>query len=277
MKAAHSTRHGFLGIGRMAEVILRALLKAGILRPHQVMVSRQSAEELRKIARNLRVSPASHNSKLAASSQVVWLGIKPYQAAAVLKEIAPHLPKDATILSMMAGISTAFIQKRLGKKWPVVRLMPNTPAAVGAGMTGVFFTASVRPQMKKFILKALGALGEVSLCNDERDLDAITGLSGSGVAFVYEFCRAMIDGGVKSGLSLKASLQIARQTFFGAAQMLRQSGRDPAELVAQVVSKGGTTEAGLKLLRRRKLDAAIAQAVVAATRRARALRKENEK
>lgn len=268
---------GFLGIGRMAEVILRALLDKKILNSSQVRVSRQNPRELQRISRQLKVKTTTDNRELVRLSQVIWLGVKPYQAKEVLRQIAPHLSHDTIIISMMAGISTRFIQKTLGQRLPIIRLMPNTPAAVGSGLTGVYFNPATSPNIKKWLIQALQSIGQTALCANEKDLDAITGLSGSGVAFVYEFCRAMIQGGKKSGLSEKVAMAIAGQTLLGAAKMLQNSGREPSALIAQVVSKGGTTEAGLKTLKKHHADQAIAAAVVAATQRAKALRKENER
>lgn len=276
-KRSSSYRYGFIGIGRMAEVILRSMLRARIVRPQEVIVSRNSRSQLQRIARDLKVSTTTDNRQVAQSCPLIWIGVKPYHASAILEEIRPHLRKNATVLSMMAGISTAFIKRFLGSAASVIRLMPNTPALLGIGMTGVYFPASTSLATRSQVRRILEAMGKIIICTREADLDIITGLSGSGVAFVYHLIQGLIAGGEKAGLSSSDSRAVALQTLLGAAHMLQHSGQAPQSLVAQVVSKGGTTEAGLKILQQRKTAAALSEAVRAAARRAKTLREENER
>src|SRR5262249_2652842 len=154
-----------------------------------------------------------------------------------------YLSKRSTVLSMMAGISTRTMRNLLGPDPGLVRLMPNTPALLGAGMTGVFFPPGTATATQKSVIKILAALGEAVLVRSEARLDAVTGLSGSGPAFVYYLAQAMIDGGLHSGLKLAEARTMAYQTLLGATRMLQETQLSPEQLISQVVSKGGTTEA----------------------------------
>ena len=269
-------RFGFLGAGKMAQAILRGLLRSGLVRPEEILISRSSAEAVEKLTRELNVAGTTDNRILAARCSWIWLGIKPFQAAEVLPQIAKHLSPKSTVLSIMAGISTRSLRFHLGRGPALVRLMPNTPALLGAGITGVFSPKGTPPATRKTVEKFLRVLGEVVIVSRETELDAVTGLSGSGPAFVYELAIGMIEGGLRSGLKLEEARLLAAQTLLGAARMLQESGHGPEALIAQVVSKGGTTEAGLKVLRKKKTREQLAAAILAASRRAAEIKEQNE-
>jgi len=278
MKSFHSSyRFGFIGIGRMAEVILRGMLRAEICRPEEVLVSSTNSAALKKIQRELKVHVTMDNREVASRSKFLWIGVKPFQSEQVLSQIAPDMAKDSMVISMMAGVSLSFLKAYLGSKPALVRIMPNTPCLVGAGMTGVYFPKSSPAPRRKILLEILKSLGEVHLCEREIDLDAVTGLSGSGVAFVYEAAQGLIEGGIASGLTPAASRQVAIQTLLGAGEMLKHSVLAPSQLVEQVVSKKGTTEAGLKVLRKKHWLSVLAQAVQKASDRARQIREEKNR
>jgi pyrroline-5-carboxylate reductase len=271
-KSKTPAQHGFIGCGRMAEIILSAMLSAKIVAPARVIVSRRSAAALKRIKSRLKVKTTTDNREAAAKVSMVWIGVKPAQAETVLKEIRPVIGPKTTVVSMMAGVPIRSLHRHLGNTVSVVRLMPNTPALLGAGATGVYFSAMVPHAVRASIKKIFGTLGEVEVLSREDLLDAVTGLSGSGPAFVYEFAEGMIQGGVKSGLSAAQARGLALQTLWGAGQMLKKSGLKPEALIRQVVSKGGTTEAGLKAMKKNRTRDGVARAVLAATRRARAIR-----
>jgi pyrroline-5-carboxylate reductase len=170
---------------------------------------------------------------------------------------------------MMAGIPTSMLRKFLQKKLPILRIMPNTPALLGQGATGVYFTPGFPRSLQKKLTLALQDLGQVVRLKNERQFDAVTGLSGSGPAFVYLVAQGFMAGGKAAGLSSEQSRSLAIQTLRGATAMLGGTGQHPNELIAQVVSKGGTTEAGLKVLKKFKVERGIQGAVVKAAKRAR--------
>ncbi len=272
-----SYRFGFIGLGRMAEAMLRGLLSSGLASPGEILASRTSAAALRKLAQRHKIAVTADNREVARRCQMVWIGVKPYQAGAVLNEIRSSLNPRATILSMMTGVSTQFLRRRLGPRPHLIRLMPNTPCLLGAGMTGIFFPRGTPPKIKKMVSNIMNSLGRSLVVLAETDLDAVTGLSGSGVAFLYALAEGLINGGKKSGLSIPAATILAYQTFLGASRMLLESGKPPRALIDQVVTKRGTTEAGLKVLKRKAAENILAEAVVKATARAREIRKDNDR
>jgi pyrroline-5-carboxylate reductase len=269
MKKNKIYQHGFIGCGKMGQIILQALLKNQRVKACDVLVSRRNKAELKKIRARFKVSTTEKNISVAQSSRILWLGIKPLQAEAVLKEIAPHLRPGTAIVSMMAGVSTATLQKYLGRRRPMLRIMPNTPALLGMGVTGIYFTKGFPGSTQKDLKSLLKSLGEVALLKNEKQFDAVTGLSGSGPAFIYSIAQGFIAGGRASGLSTVQAKALAIQTLWGTSAMLRETQKDPEELIAQVVSKGGTTEAGLKVLKKLRIVNGIEGAVKAATRRSR--------
>lgn len=277
MKSSHSKyRFGFLGLGRMAEVILQGLLRQKIASPKDILVSRRLAPALKKIARKYKVATTQDNHQIANECHFIWIGLKPFQVPHALDKLKESLNPRATILSMMAGVSIRTLRKHLGKKIPIIRLMPNTPALLGEGATGLYFSPQTPIKTRSLVKKILNSLGETITVSRERDLDAVTGLSGSGPAFVYTLVQGMIEGGVKSGLNVAQSRHLTLQTFLGAVKLLRKSGEKSQTLIHHVVSKGGTTEAGLKELKKAKTAQSISRAVQAATRRSSQIRKELE-
>lgn len=276
MKKTPTYRHGFLGAGKMAQALLKGLLKSGLAKPQEILVSRKSKSELARLGRELKVATTEDNRELAAQCRWIWLGIKPFQAQEVLTDIAAALSKDAVVLSMLAGISSKTLRQHLGSSPALVRFMPNTPALIGQGMTGVFFEKRVKPATRSETLRILGALGETLEVKNETLLDAVTGLSGSGPAFVYYLADALAEGGRQAGLKQEEARRLAYQTLRGAVGLLQSTGLAPEALIAQVVSKGGTTEAGLKVLAKAKVAQKVSQAVARASARATEIKEQNE-
>ncbi len=239
------------------------------------MLCRRSTPALKKLGKTLGVATTIDSQALAEQCRFLWIGVKPYQITEALNGIQPHLHENTTVISMAAGISCRALRKHLGKKVPLVRIMPNTPALVGEGATGVYFS-KVSPQVVQLITQSLQAVGSVTVLSKEHDLDAVTGLSGSGPAFVYALAEGLIQGGIASGLKPDASRRLALQTLKGAVTMLQNTQASPQSLINQVVSKKGTTEAGLKVLKKRRVVDSLRDAVLAATQRSQTLRKELE-
>lgn len=267
---------GFIGLGRMAEVILQAMIQNKITSPKKVIVSRRSKAQLRKIQQRIGVQVSMDNSEVARQSRFLWIGVKPFQADGVLAEISSSVGPKHTVLSMMAGLSCKYLKKRLGVGPKLVRLMPNTPALLGGGMTGVYFPSGTPAKTQKKVKQILSTLGEVMVVRREADLDTVTGLSGSGPAFVYAMAEGLIQGGIDCGLSAKQARVLAIETLQGATQMLKKTGLAPEKLIKQVVSKGGTTEAGLKIMKKLRTVESITEAVTAATKRAQSIREDTE-
>ncbi len=274
-KQIYSYTHGFLGFGRMAEVLLRAMLQNNKVQKEDILLCRRSNTALKKLGKELEVATTTDAKVLTEQCRFLWIGVKPYQIAEALNGIQNHLHRDSIVLSMAAGISCKALRKYLGKKVPIVRIMPNTPALVGEGATGIYFSR-VPSKIIQYIKQSLQTVGSIVVLSKEHQLDAVTGLSGSGPAFVYSLAEGLIQGGIASGLNPTVSRQLALQTLKGAVAMLQKTKKSPHDLIDQVVSKKGTTEAGLKILKKRRVEESLQSAVLAATHRSQALRKELE-
>jgi pyrroline-5-carboxylate reductase len=262
---------GFLGAGNMAGALAKGLLATKQFRPRDVWASDADAGQLRRFARAYGVGRADDNATLVAGSEIVMLAVKPQVMAAVLDEIRPAMTRKHLFVSIAAGIPTTRLETGLGGRARVVRAMPNTPALVGAGMTVVVRGAHASVADARRAAALFGGVGEVVRVSDEALMDAVTGLSGSGPAYVYRFAEGLIAGAIKEGLAEGVARRLTYQTIRGAAVMLQETGRSPDDLRAMVSSPGGTTLAGLGVLDERGFVDAVAAAVAAATRRGREL------
>lgn len=260
---------GFIGAGNMAEALIKGLLAQGYPAGSIVVADPSPArQELMRDRYQVRV--AAGNAAVAAQCRRLVLAIKPQMAAAVVPELAGSLTAEQLVVSILAGTATATLEQLLTGAPRVVRAMPNTPALVGCGATAIcagrFATADD--------LEAAGALFQSvgSVCTvAEAQMDAVTGLSGSGPAYVFSVIEAMADGGVREGLSREIALELATRTVLGAARLVAESGEEPAALRQKVCSPGGTTIAGLTALEDGKLSATLIEAVSRATKRSKEL------
>lgn len=264
---------GILGTGNMAEALIAGLTAKKVLRPQQITGYDISTPHLRSLTRKYKIGARKSAREVTQTSDTILLAVKPQQIKGLLSTIRPFLTKKHLILSIAAGIDTTLLEKFLGKKIKIVRIMPNTPALIGLGAAAFYLNKNCSGKDRAQTQKIFRAAGCVLEVKKESLLDGVTGLSGSGPAFVYEFIEAMIAGGQKMGLKKDMARKLALQTVIGAAQMIRHTGSDPKELTARVASKGGTTLAGLKVLKRTKFGSSVQQCIRAATRRARELRK----
>jgi pyrroline-5-carboxylate reductase len=261
---------GFIGAGNMAGALVNGLLETKRYRPRDLWVSDTEAKQRRRLARTYGVGIAPDNAALVAESAVVVLAVKPQVMHAVLTEIQPLVGRQLFV-SIAAGVPTARLEAGLGRRARVVRAMPNTPALVGAGMTVIVRGRAATSADERLAAAIFGGVGDVVRVRDETLMDAVTGLSGSGPAYVYRFAEGLIEGAVAEGLPEPIARQLAYQTIRGAAVMLQETGRSPADLRAMVTSPGGTTLAGLQTLEARDFATVVADGVRAATRRSREL------
>ena len=262
---------GIIGLGRMGRCMLQGL-QTGAKNPQFLFTTRHD-DTAKKVESELSLTRAASNKKLVEASEVVVIAVKPQNIGEVLDDIAGSVKKDQTIISIVASITIAQIEERLGKGIAVVRAMPNTPAFVGEGMTAfcVGRNAGGRDEERVGeIFKPLGRLLKV----DERHMDAVTGLSGCGPAYIYMVIESLTDGGIKVGLPRELATQLAAQTVLGAAKMLLETGRHPAALKDEVTTPAGCTIDGLMELEEGKLRVTLIKAVVQATKRAKALAKQ---
>lgn len=256
----------------MAQAMIAGLLAKKVLTSRQIAGFDVNPTQLARVRKKFGLRTCRSLRELAATSDIILLSVKPQDIRKVLVDIAGYVVHRHLVISIAAGIDVATLEWSLGKKQKIIRVMPNMPALIGQGASTFYLNSACGPRERKVALKIFSAVGEVAQVKNEKLLDAVTGLSGSGPAFVFTFIEGLIAGGKKSGLTPEMSRKLALQTVIGAAILAQQSSETPQQLTAKVASKGGTTEAGLKVLKRKKFVDTVANCVSAATRRARQLR-----
>ncbi|MEE2677504.1 MAG: pyrroline-5-carboxylate reductase [Myxococcota bacterium] len=264
-----NVRIGFVGGGAMAEALLGGLLAAGVP-AEQLRAADPDATRREHLKQRLAIGTTADNREAVREADAVVVAVKPAVVPGVLAGLGPDTDGPVWI-SIAAGVTLDTLTRGLGGAARVVRAMPNTPALVGAGATGLCGNERAEAADLALARALFESVGVAWQAPDEALLDAVTGLSGSGPAYVFAFLEALIAAGEAQGLPRDAAENLAFQTVFGAAKLAKESSASPAELRQQVSSPGGTTLAGLEALQERGWSDAIAAAVAAATRRAREL------
>jgi len=262
---------GFVGAGNMATALIKGFLATGLYHPDQILASDVDKGKLEALRRRYAIRTTSDNAELLRKVKTVVIAVKPQIIDTVLAELCPAATSRPLFVSIAAGVTTARLEAALGGQVRVLRVMPNTPSLLGKGMSVVARGRFATDADERLGLKLLRTVGDAVPVHDERTMDAVTGLSGSGPAYVYLFAEGLIAGGIASGLPGPLATRLAYQTLTGSAAMLQQTGQTPGALRAMVTSPGGTTAAGLAELERRGFKEAIAAAVAAATRRSQEL------
>lgn len=256
---------GFIGAGMMAEAIARCLLNSGVSRD---AISASDIDEGRRdlFRKELGVAATADNKSVAKSADIIILAVKPFVIFEVLSEISEVLRPQQLVISIAAGVTTRSIESKLPSGVPVIRVMPNTPALIGEGASGLAPGKYAGPANMETALQIFGALGKAVQVTEDK-LDAVTGLSGSGPAYVYMFIESLAEGGIRMGLPRDSAFLLAAQTVLGAARMVLETGDHPAELKARVMTPGGTTIAGVSTLEKCGFRSACIEAVTSATLR----------
>ena len=275
---------GFIGSGKMAAALIKGVLKSGLCKPADITVSDVHTSTAEKLRAETGVTTALSNVEVVAASDIIVLAVKPGDALAAIQSVTTQQMKSSIrgawqggggkgeklLLSIAAGLSIRSLEQAAGEKLRIIRVMPNTPALVLSGASAFALGTQATEEDAEIAEKIFGGVGLAVRVKEEL-LDTVTGLSGSGPAYVYTIIEAMADGGVLMGLPRELALQLAAKTVAGAAEMVLQTGLHPAVLRDQVASPGGTTIAGLEALEAGGLRAALIAAVRAATERATAL------
>ena len=264
-------RIGIIGGGAMAEALIAGLTAQSNAVPPQIHVSDHKTARCAVLAETYHVDAQVGADTFLPRISVLILAVKPAAAAAAMAETAPLLQEGALVLSVVAGLSLARIEKAYPGH-PVIRAMPNTPLAAGAGMSAYACCAASGAAERAAAECILGAAGR-TIEVQEHDLDAVTGLSGSGPAYAFLMIEALTEGGVAAGLKRDTAGLLAAQTLLGAAQMALAGEHSPADLRAAVTSPAGTTAAGLRVMERAGVRSALIEAVLAAAERSRELGK----
>ncbi len=264
---------GFIGAGHMGEALLRGLIASGMCRKDQIIVSDIDPDRLKVMSSSYDVNTTSNNKEVLKRSNVVILAVKPDAIGGVLSEIRGLLTPGKILISIAAGITTSLISEKIMKKVKLVRAMPNTPALVLMGATVLYFNPLLNQKERELIKRIFESVGTVDLVENEKLLDAVTGLSGSGPAFVAMFIDALSDGGVKMGLTKRVALRLAAQTVYGTAKLVLDGGLHPAEFKDSVSSPAGTTIEGVHQLELYGFRGSVISAVESAALRSRELSK----
>jgi pyrroline-5-carboxylate reductase len=261
---------GFLGAGKMATALARGFIRAGLVTAWQVVASDPSAAARTDFARESGAKTTALNAEVVKSSSVLILAVKPDYAHSVLAEVRDGFTERHLLMSIAAGFPLARMEETLGAGARVIRVMPNTPALVGASASAFALGKSARPEDGELALKLFSSVG-IAFQVKETLLDAVTGLSGSGPAYVYLFIEGLSDGGVAAGLPRDVATKLAAQTVLGGARMVLETGLHPGALKDMVTSPGGTTIEGLHALEQGKLRGTLISAVRAASDKSRKL------
>jgi pyrroline-5-carboxylate reductase len=265
---------GFLGAGQMATALAAGWSRAGLLDVSRSLAADPYPAARSKFEQATGIQAADGNVAVAKACDVLVLAVKPQVMAAVLGEVKSYLGSRHLVVSIAAGVTLQTLSDALGSDTRLVRVMPNTPSLIGESAAGYAVGGVATPEDVALVGKLFGAVGK-AFALPEHLLDAVTGLSGSGPAFVYVMIEALADGGVGVGLPRDVAQALAAQTVLGAAKMVLETGQHPGALKDAVASPGGTTIAGLHALERAGFRAALMNAVEAATSRAAELGKKN--
>ena len=264
---------GFLGAGQMATALAAGWARSGLLNLSRSLAADPDPAARTKFEQATGVRTVATNADVVTACDVLVLAVKPQVMATVLAESRPHIAARHLAISIAAGVTLQALAEQLGAGMRLVRVMPNTPCLVGASAAGYAAGAAATAADMAMVGKLFGAVGQ-AFALPEPNLDAVTGLSGSGPAFVYVLIEALADGGVRMGLTRDVAQALAAQTVFGSAKMVLETGQHPAALKDAVASPGGTTIAGLHVLERAGFRAALMDAVEAATKRSQELGKK---
>ncbi len=265
----------FIGAGNMGEALIRGIIRAEIYPASRIIAADPREERRREIAEELGVRVSSANKEAISEARIVVLCVKPQMLSEVIPQIAPFLTESHLLVSILAGINTVLLEKKLGKKIPVVRVMPNTPALVRAGMAAICPGLYAREEDLGKVEEIIGSVGEVVRVKEEL-MNLVTALSGSGPAYLFLFAEALAAAGRELGMDSDLADLLARRTVTGASYLLEQSGEPLAVLRARVTSPGGTTAAALEVLEEGGFSRLLQRAVEAAQRRGEELQREAE-
>jgi pyrroline-5-carboxylate reductase len=269
-KKSSATRLAVLGCGKMGTILLQAFAEHGLFSKEETVATVQHTARCEELSSQLGIPVGSDNRSAVAGAELILICVKPQAVAQVLEEVSDAIAPDALVISIAASVPISFLQQRLPAGVAVVRAMPNTPAQVGCAMTAMAAGAAVRPEQMETARKLFETVGRV-VTVDEKHMDAITGLSASGPAFVFIILESLAEAGVKIGLPRDLSTTLAAQTMLGSAKLALESGLHPALLKDAVTTPAGCTIDGIMELEEGKLRVTLIKAVVKAAERAKGL------
>lgn len=264
---------GVIGAGNMGEILIRGLIESAKVKKGDIIASDANKERLDFIAGTYGIKITASNTELVQKSSIVIIGVKPQNIDDLLNELSASSHENHLFISIAAGVSAERIAAKMHHKSGIIRVMPNAPASVLAGITALYPGRNVSPEDLQRAISIFDCVGRTAVIKNEALMDVVTGLSGSGPAYVFLLIESLSDAGVQLGISRKESSLLAAQTVYGAAKMILEMGKHPSELKDLVATPGGTTFAGLKMLEKGNFRSTIMDAVEAATNRSRELGK----
>lgn len=253
---------GFIGCGNMAQAIIGGLLKQGVAGTQDILATTSKEESAKKASETLGISVITDNQKVAAEADILVVAVKPIFYEAVLAEIKEQIHKEQIVISIAPGKSLAWLGEQIGADRKIVRTMPNTPALVGEGMTGVCVNENVTHTDMAKVMQVLEACGKAEIV-PERLMDVVVSVSGSSPAYVFMFIEAMADAAVADGMPRAQAYEFAAQAVLGSAKMVLETGRHPGELKDMVCSPGGTTIEAVRVLEAKGMRSAVIEAMKA--------------
>jgi len=264
---------GIIGAGNMGEALIKGLLRSQLVRSYEIIASARRRARLFRLEKSYGIHTTRSNKEIMNSTDTVILAVKPQNMDELMDEIRPYATKNHLMISIAAGVDVKKLRRGLGPKPKLIRVMPNLPAVVDEGVSAIFCGPRIAERYRRFAHQIFQAVGTTVDVREERQMDVITGLSGTGPAYIFALMEAMTNAGRKLGLTPKLAETLTRQTVLGAAELAGQAGAEPRELRRRVTSKEGTTWAAMKVFKRRKFWDLLTEAIGAATKRSRQLRK----
>ncbi|MFH0800455.1 MAG: pyrroline-5-carboxylate reductase [Pseudomonadota bacterium] len=264
---------GIIGAGNMGEALVKGLLRSNLVRPYEIIASAHTAKRVRFLEKTYGIHTTRKNLAVTSASDTIILGVKPQDLAGVCEKIKPAMTGDHLVISIAAGVDFARLRQMLGPRPRLIRVMPNLPAVIDEGISAIFCGPRMPERYRRFTHQIFQAVGQTVDVREERLMDVVTGLSGTGPAYFFAMMEALQDAGKKLGLTDQMSRMLTLQTAVGAAEMALQTELSPRELRRRVTSKKGTTWAAMKHLKRKKFWNTMEDAVRVATKRAKQLRK----
>ncbi|MCM1569630.1 MAG: pyrroline-5-carboxylate reductase [Roseburia sp.] len=262
---------GFIGLGNMATAMMEGMLARGMARPQDILGYARTEATREKVKSKYNITIATDNAEVAKKADILFLAVKPNLLKEVLEEIREALTPDTVVVSIAAGKSLAFLEEGLGREGcKIVRCMPNTPALVLEGCTGVCANHNVKKEELNRVLELLGSFGRAEVVSESL-MDVVVGISGSSPAYVFMFIEAMADAAVAAGMARAQAYEFAAQSVLGSAKLLLETGKHPGELKDMVCSPGGTTIQAVKVLEDKGMRAAVMGAVEACIEKSRTL------
>ena len=263
---------GIIGAGNMGQALVRGLVEKSVY-PQHISIFDVEKKKLDAIKKEAAVRAAKSNRQCVSLSDVVILAVKPQILKEVIEEISTATPKDALVISIAAGVSIRSIEEYFKRPVSLIRVMPNMPALVGAGMSAFSLGRHAAAKHRKIAEAILSAFGE-ALPVQEKMLDLVTAVSGSGPAYFFLLAEKIIEAAYELGMKVDVAKKLVYQTAFGSGEVLKRSGDDPEDLIEKVASKGGATEAALKVFQKKGFGKIVQDGVRAAYKRSRELKRE---